>query len=46
MAPIGGGEAIRVTTSDKPERAPRFSPDGKWLAFLSGRVGLARRRCG
>ncbi|MCX6552459.1 MAG: S9 family peptidase, partial [Acidobacteria bacterium] len=39
MAPIGGGEAIRVTTSDKAERAPRFSPDGKWLAFLSGRVG-------
>jgi dipeptidyl aminopeptidase/acylaminoacyl peptidase/tetratricopeptide (TPR) repeat protein len=39
MAPIGGGEAIRVTTSEKPERSPRFSPDGKWLAFLSGRVG-------
>jgi dipeptidyl aminopeptidase/acylaminoacyl peptidase/TolA-binding protein len=39
MVPVGGGEAIRVTTSDKAERAPRFSPDGKWLAFLSGRVG-------
>ena len=39
MAPVAGGDAIRVTTSDKAERAPRFSPDGKWLAFLSGRVG-------
>ena len=39
MAPTGGGAAIRVTSSDKPERSPRFSPDGKWLAFLSGRVG-------
>ncbi|HSK09769.1 MAG TPA: prolyl oligopeptidase family serine peptidase [Vicinamibacterales bacterium] len=39
MAPVGGGEAIRLTSSDKAERAPRWSPDGKWLAFLSGRVG-------
>lgn len=39
LSPIGGGEAIRLTTSDKPERAPRFSPDGKWLAFISGRTG-------
>lgn len=39
MAPVAGGEAVRLTTSDKPERAPRFSPDGKWLAFLSGRAG-------
>jgi dipeptidyl aminopeptidase/acylaminoacyl peptidase/tetratricopeptide (TPR) repeat protein len=39
MAPIGGGEAIRLTSSDEPEHTPRFSPDGKWLAFLSGRTG-------
>jgi dipeptidyl aminopeptidase/acylaminoacyl peptidase len=39
MAPIGGGEPVRLTTSDKPERRPRFSPDGRWLAFLSGREG-------
>ena len=37
--PIGGGEPIRLTSSDKPEQRPRFSPDGKWLAFLSGRDG-------
>jgi len=39
MVPAGGGDPIRMTSSDKPERMPRFSPDGKWLAFLSGRVG-------
>lgn len=39
MAPIGGGESIRLTTSDKPESTPRWSPDGRWLAFLSARGG-------
>jgi Tol biopolymer transport system component len=39
MAPLGGGAAVRLTTSRKPERSPRWSPDGRWLAFLSGRDG-------
>src|ERR1051325_5843805 len=39
MAPLGGGPALRLTTSRKPERSPRWSPDGKWIAFLSGREG-------
>jgi len=39
LAPIGGGEAVRLTASKKPETSPRFSPDGKWIAFLSGREG-------
>ncbi|MFQ5744163.1 MAG: S9 family peptidase [Acidobacteriota bacterium] len=39
MAPLDGGEAIRLTTSDKPESSPRWSPDGRYLAFLSGRDG-------
>lgn len=34
-----GGEALRLTASPKPETTPRFSPDGRWLAFLSGREG-------
>jgi hypothetical protein len=38
-APSGGGDALRVTTSKKPETSPRFSPDGRYLAFLSGRDG-------
>ena len=39
MAPMAGGDALRVTTSKKPESSPRFSPDGRTLAFLSGREG-------
>ncbi len=37
MAPIEGGESVRLTTGKKTEDHPRFSPDGKWLAFLSDR---------
>jgi dipeptidyl aminopeptidase/acylaminoacyl peptidase len=32
-----GTEHIRLTTSPDRESSPRFSPDGKWIAFLSGR---------
>jgi dipeptidyl aminopeptidase/acylaminoacyl peptidase len=39
MAPFGGGEAVRLTASDKPETSPRWSPDGRYLAFLSRREG-------
>src|SRR5688572_26134426 len=39
MVPMAGGDALRVTASKKPESSPRFSPDGRYLAFLSGREG-------
>ena len=39
LVPATGGEARRLTASPKSERAPRFSPDGKLLAFLSAREG-------
>ena len=39
LIPTAGGEAVRLTTSPKAETSPRFSPDGKWLAFLSSREG-------
>jgi len=39
MIPFAGGEPVRVTSSPKPETHPRFSPDGRYLAFLSGREG-------
>ena len=32
-----GTEHIRLTTSPEREAQPRFSPDGKWIAFVSGR---------
>ena len=37
MAPFAGGPSLRLTTSRKPETRPRWSPDGRHLAFLSCR---------
>jgi dipeptidyl aminopeptidase/acylaminoacyl peptidase len=37
MVPAKGGEAIALTAEDKSSSHPRWSPDGKHLAFLSGR---------
>lgn len=39
MVPAAGGDAIQLTSTDKSETSPRWSPDGKYLAFLSGREG-------
>ncbi len=39
LTPGAGGEAVRLTTSKKSEKTPRWSPDGKYLAFLSDRDG-------
>ncbi len=39
MLPFAGGAAVKLTSSPKPENRPRFSPDGRYLAFLSGREG-------
>jgi len=39
LIPTAGGEAVRLTNSPKAETHPRFSPDGKWIAFLSSREG-------
>ena len=40
LAPApNAGEALRLTGSPKPETSPRWSPDGRYLAFLSGREG-------
>jgi len=39
MAPLAGGDALRLTTSDKGESQPRWSPDGAYLGFVSSRGG-------
>jgi len=39
MVSTSGGEAIQLTSTDKSETRPRWSPDGKYLAFMSGREG-------
>ena len=40
MAPLRGrARPCASPPSKKAEKSPRWSPDGKWLAFLSGREG-------
>jgi dipeptidyl aminopeptidase/acylaminoacyl peptidase len=37
MVPAAGGEALPMTSDDESSEHPRWSPDGKYLAFLSKR---------
>ncbi|MDD5542503.1 MAG: S9 family peptidase [Acidobacteriia bacterium] len=39
MIGTDGKNLRQLTQSEKSESAPRFSPDGKWISFISGRDG-------
>jgi Tol biopolymer transport system component/imidazolonepropionase-like amidohydrolase len=39
LLPITGGEATRITSGPEWDVMPRFSPDGRQLAFISDRDG-------
>ena len=42
VAPASGGEAQRMTSGEKRDSDPRYSPDGRRLAFLSNRDGSSQ----
>lgn len=39
LVPAKGGDPVRFTAPDRSSFAPKWSPDGKWLAFRSSRSG-------
>jgi len=39
MIGIDGSNNRQLTQSEKGENTPRFSPDGKWISFISSRDG-------
>lgn len=43
-APFDGGEARRLTTGPRADTTPRWSPDGRYLAFLSDREKEGQRQ--
>ncbi len=44
VAPVAGGDARQLTFGPRSDTAPRWSPDGKTLAFLSDREEDGRRQ--
>jgi dipeptidyl aminopeptidase/acylaminoacyl peptidase len=38
LADTAAGKSVQLTRGDKSSNGPRWSPDGKWLAFLSNRI--------
>ncbi len=42
MSGWDGADQIQLTSSAESENAPRWSPDGRYLSFLSGRPGKAK----
>lgn len=42
MVSWDGSRQVRLTSSPENENAPRWSPDGRYLSFLSGRPGKAK----
>jgi dipeptidyl aminopeptidase/acylaminoacyl peptidase len=39
LVDAAGGSPVQLTRAEKSSSDPRWSPDGKWLGFLSNRVG-------
>lgn len=44
IVPTGGGDSVPLTTADGRDGSPRWSPDRRWVAFLSNRSGRRQGR--
>lgn len=44
MLSIDGGPAVPFTGDEARDVSPAWSPDGRWIAFLSNRAGVRRGR--
>jgi dipeptidyl aminopeptidase/acylaminoacyl peptidase len=42
LVPVAGGEPVSIVRSEKSDDTPRWSPDGKHLAFISTRDGSSQ----
>src|SRR5687768_11104937 len=42
MMDIDGGNARQLTSGDTGESSPIFSPDGKWILYISSKEGSAQ----
>jgi Tol biopolymer transport system component len=44
VVPTAGGAPVQFTSGARRDTSPRWSPDGRWLAFLSNRASESKQK--